>query len=162
VRLDVKSDGECRLAVGTGDYIRLSTAPYRWIDRVQIAAVAGTDALERTLQWDLIEVAFRYADGRTETRRSNCLPRVATGAGLRRSAQAPGAGAGALAAAGAAAGLSQQFTEVVIGSRDVVEMKLRGQVTLRANDAAAVASPLGREDLQGKILVFTDASSPRG
>ena len=37
-----------------------------------------------------------------------------------------------------------------------------GQVTLRANDAAAGASPLGPEDLLGRILVFTDAPARRG
>ena len=37
VRLEVKSSGECLLAVGTADYVRLQTRPYRWIERVQVA-----------------------------------------------------------------------------------------------------------------------------
>ena len=151
VRLDMKSSGECLLAVGTADFVRLQTRPYQWIDRVQVAALAGTAAPGRVLQRDRIELVFCYADGRTETCRSNCLPAVATGARLRRPAQAAEADA-----------LSQrpprQYAEIVTGTRDVVGIKLRGQVTLRANEGAAPAFPLQPQDLQGQVAVFTDAS----
>jgi len=152
VRLDMKSSGECLLAVGTADFVRLLTRPFQWIERVQVAALAGTGTPGRAFQWDLIELVFCYADGRTDTCRSNCLPAVATGASLRRSAQAPQMETDPL---------PQQYAEVVTGTRDVVALKLRGQVTLRANDGPATASPLRPEDLQGRIAVFTDASRGR-
>ena len=101
---------------------------------------------------DLIEVVFCYADGRTETCRSNCLPAVATGAGVRRAAQAPQL---------KSERLPRQYAEVATGTRDVVGLKLRGQVTLRANEGPGTTSPLRPEDLQGRIAVFTDASRGR-
>jgi hypothetical protein len=150
VRLHLKPS-ECLLAVGTGDYLRLPTAPYRWIERVQVGAITDTDASARAVAWDFIEVEFGYRDGRTETKRSNCLPRVATGAALRRSVQAEGS---------AARRAPQQFTEILTHSREVVEIKLCGQVTLRANDASAGAlQPLLARDLQGRINVFTDSAA---
>ena len=148
-RLEVKSSGECLLAVGTADYVRLQTRPYRWIERVQVAARAGTRAPDRALRWDLIEVVFCYTDGRTETCKSTCLPAVATAARLRRAAQAPDAPVDRFPG---------QYAEVATGSREVCGIKLRGQVTLRANEGAAPASPLCPEDLRGQIAIFTDAS----
>jgi hypothetical protein len=149
VRLDMKSSGECLLAVGTADFVRLLTRPFQWIERVQVGALAGTGTPGRALQWDLIELVFCYADGRTETCRSNCLPAVASGARLRRSAQAPQS---------AARRLLEQYAEIATGTRDVVGLKLRGQVTLRANAGPGMSSPLRPQDLQGRIAVFTDAS----
>jgi hypothetical protein len=152
VRLEVKPTGECLLAVGTADYVRLQTRPYRWIERVQVAARAGTRAPDRAIRWDLIEVVFCYTDGRTETCKSNCLPAVATGTRVRRAAQAPDV----VAVAGRLPG---QYAEVATGSREVAGIKLRGQVTLRANEGqASPAVPLCPEDLQGQIAIFTDAS----
>jgi hypothetical protein len=150
VRLDVKSSGECLLAVGTGDFVKLVTRPYRWIEKVQIAALAGTGAPGRIIQWDSIELAFTYADGRSDTCRSSCLPGVVTGRCVRRAAQASEAPRDQL---------PRQFAEISTGCRDVVGIKLRGQVTLRANDGAAGGTPLQPQDLQGQVLVFTDASS---
>jgi len=148
VRLEMKSSGECRLAVGTADFVSLLTRPYRWIERVQVGAAAGTRTPGRALHWDLLEVVFCYADGRIETCRSTCLPAVATGAGVRRAAQAP---------ATMPERLAGQYAEATTGSRDVCGIKLRGQVTLRANEGPAGAYPLCPEDLRGQIAVFTDA-----
>jgi hypothetical protein len=153
VRLDMKADGECLLSVGTGDYVRLVTEPFRWIERVQVAAVAATCAPERALQWDALEVVFCYADGRNETCSSSCLPRAITGSRGRRAAQSP---------AQIKATPPRQFADIATGSREVVGVRIRGQVTLRANDSPVAASPLAGEDLQGRILVFTDASTGRG
>ena len=150
VRLDLKADGECLLAVGTADFVRLMTRPYQWIERVQVAALAATATPGRVLQWDLIDLVFCHADGRTETCRSHCLPRVASGAGLRRPSQAPQSLGGQL---------HQQYAEVATGSRDVVGIRLRGQVTMRANEDPGPAFQLGPEDLRGQISVFTDAAS---
>jgi hypothetical protein len=149
VRLEVKASGECRLAVGTADFVSLSARPYRWVERVQVGASAGTRTLGRALQWDLIEVVFCYADGRTETCKSTCLPAVATGAGIRRAAQAAGPLPERLAG---------QYAEVVTGSREIAGLRLRGQVTLRANEGQGPPSPLLPEDLRGQIAIFTDAS----
>jgi hypothetical protein len=151
VRLDVKSDGECLLSVGTGPFVRFTTAPYRWVERVQVAAAAGTLSPQRLIQWDWIDLELRHADGYVETRQSSCLPRAATSLGLRRAAQAGAARPQA----------ARQYAQLTTGTRNVVDVKLRGQVTLRANDAAAGASPLGPEDLLGGILVFTDTPSRR-
>lgn len=152
VRLDVKPSGECLLSVGTADFVMLHTRPYRWVEKVQVAASAGTDAPGRSFRWDLIEILFCYADGRTETCRSTCLPAVATGLRQRRPVQAPQP-------------LSdrppRQYTEIATGSRDIVGFKLRGQVTLRANESLSAAFPLRPEDLQGQIGVFTDACCRR-
>ena len=150
VRLEVKSSGECRLAVGTADFVSLLTRPYRWVERVQVGAAAGTRTPGRALQWDLIEVMFCFADGRTEMCRSTCLPAVTTGAGVRRAAQAPAALSERFAG---------QYAEVTTGSRDVCGIRLRGQVTLRANEGPAPAFPLCPQDLQGQIAIFTDASA---
>ena len=157
VRLDVKSTGECGLAVGTADYVELQARPYRWIERVQVAAVAGTTTPSRALQWDLIELMLHYADGRTETCRSSCLPRVVTGESVRRSAQAVSQAA---APESPSERRPQQYVEIATGCRDVVGLKLRGQVTLRANEG--MTFPLRPQDLQGLISVFTDAGSGRG
>jgi hypothetical protein len=150
VRLDLKANGECLLAVGTADFVRLMTRPYQWIERVQVAALAETTTPGRVLQWDLIDLVFCHADGRTETCRSNCLPRVASGAGVRRPSLAPQSPVGQL---------HQQYAEVATGSRDVVGIRLRGQVTMRANEGPGPAFQLRPEDLRGQISVFTDAAS---
>lgn len=150
VRLDVKADGECLLSVGTGDYVRLVTEPFGWVERVQVAAIAGTCAPERAMQWDSIEVIFRFADGTNETCTSSCLPRVVTGSRLRRAAQACGA---------APARPPRQFADIATGARDVVGVSVRGQVTLRANESPGAASPLAADDLMGSILVFTDSTA---
>jgi hypothetical protein len=150
VRLDVKSNGDCLLAVGTSDFVRLQARPYRWIEAVRLGAIAGTGAPGRSIQWDLIELAFCYGDGRVQTCRSNCLPSVTSGARVRRSSQAPGR---------LADRFPRQFAEVATGSQDVVGVKLRGQVTLRANEAHDVAFPLRPQDLQAHVEVFTDAAS---
>ena len=145
VRFQLKPD-ECLLSVGTADYLRTSVAPYQWIDRVQIGALTSTAAPARTITWDFIEIDFRFRDGRTETHRSNCLPRVTTKAPLRRSLQAQEP----------SRSYPRQFTEISTHSKDIVEVKVRGQVTLRANDQTNDAFPLLAEDLQGRIHVFTD------
>ena len=152
VRLDMKSTGECLLSVGTADYVTLLTRPYRWIEKVQVTAAAGTGTPGRSMRWDLIEILFCYADGRTETCRSTCLPSVATGLRLRRPAHSSEP-LGDLP--------PRQYTEIATGSRDIVGLKLRGQVTLRANETPGAAFPLRPEDLQGQIGVFTDASCRR-
>jgi hypothetical protein len=149
VRLDMKSDGGCLLSVGTSPFIRFAAAPYRWVERIQVAAAAGTLTPHRSIQWDWIEVELRHADGDVETRHSACLPKIVTGSGVRRAVQAgPGRGQ-----------VPRQFVELSTGSTDVVALKLRGQVTLRANEAPGCAAPLGAEDLLGSVLVFTDASA---
>lgn len=151
VRLDLKSDGECLLAVGTTPFVRFTTSPYRWVERVQVAAAAGTLSPQRLIQWDWIELDLCHADGYVETRQSSCLPRAATNLGIRRAAQAGAARPQA----------ARQYVQLTTGTNNVVDVKLRGQVTLRANDAPAGASPLGPEDLLGGILVFTDLPSRR-
>jgi hypothetical protein len=151
VRLDVKANGECLLAVGTGPFVRFTTAPYHWVERVQVAAAAGTLSPQRLIQWDWMELDLCHADGHVETRQSSCLPRAATGLGLRRAAQAGVAQPRA----------ARQYVQLTTGTRNVVDVKLRGQVTLRANDSPSGASPLGPEDLLGGILVFTDAPARR-
>jgi hypothetical protein len=151
VRFVLKA-GECLLSVGTSDYLRMPTAPYKWIEKIEIGAITGTIAPSRTITWDLIEIDFRFANGTTATRRSNCLPRVTTQVPLRRSMQAS-----------APSGLyPQQFAQIASYSKDVVEIKIRGQVTLRANDQRAdLMQPLGADDLQGCIQVFTDCQPGR-
>ena len=151
VRLDVKADGECLLSVGTGPFVRFTTAPFRWVERVQVAAAAGTLSPQRLIQWDWIEIDLCHADGSVETRQSSCLPRVATNSGARRSLQA----------GAARPQTARQYVQLTTGTRNVMDVKLRGQVTLRANDGTSGASPLGPEDLLGGVLVFTDAPSRR-
>jgi hypothetical protein len=161
VKLDVRADGQCLLSVGTSPFVRFMGAPYQWIDKVQVAAAAGTLTPQRWIQWDWIQLDLLHADGHCETRQSACLPKIATGSGIRRALQAPPAGS----SHDARVSVAQQFAELSTGTRDVIGLKVRGQVTMRANDAAEAASPLGREDLLGSVLVFTDASlaaAPRG
>ena len=153
VRLDMKATGECLLSVGTADYVTLLTRSFNWIEKVQIAAAAGTAAPGRSIRWDLLEILFCYADGRTENCRSTCLPAVATGLRQRRPAQPVECPSDLLP--------PRQYTEIATGSREVVALKLRGQVTLRANETPSAAFPLRPEDLQGQIAVFTDASCRR-
>jgi hypothetical protein len=148
VRFHMKP-GECLLSVGTGDYLRTDIAAYRWIEKIQIGAVAASLAPARSIIWDLIEIDFTDASGRTETRRSACLPRATTAIPLRRSLQAEGT---------PRSPFPRQFAEFSARGRQVVEIKIRGQVTLRANDAGAgPVYPLLAGDLQGRIHVFTDA-----
>jgi len=151
VRLHLKP-AECLLSVGTGDFLQLPTAPYRWIERIQIGAMTSTGAPARTIKWDFIEVDFSYSNGRTETLRSHCLPRVETRVPLRRSARTEQT---------TPLRHPQQFTEISARSQEVTEVKIRGQVTLRANDQMPDTScPLLAEDLLGTIQIFTD-SAPR-
>ena len=56
----------------------------------------------------------------------------------------------------------RQYAEITTGTRDVVGIKLRGQVTLRANEGPAPACPLRPEDLQGQVAVFTDGGRCHG
>ena len=154
VKLEVKADGACLLSVGTSPYVRFTSAPYRWVEKVQIAAAARALTPQRWIQWDWIELDLCHADGHVETRRSACLPKVVTGSGVRRAVQA-----GAARAHAPRAPVARQFAELSTGAKDVVGLRVRGQVTLRANDEFSTASPLGREDLLGSVLVFTDASS---
>jgi hypothetical protein len=149
VRFQLKPH-ECLLSVGTGDYLRTTTAPFRRIERIQIGAISGTHLPSRTITWDFLEIDFTDANGRTETHRSNCLPRVSSTPPLRRSVQADDR----------PREHPQQFTEISARSREIVEIKIRGQVTLRANDQSADARyPLLAEDLQGRIQVFTDSDA---
>jgi hypothetical protein len=160
VRLEVKASGECLLAVGTGDYVSLQTRPYRWIEKVQIAAaVAETTAPARVVRWDLIDIVLSYGDGRAQRFESACLPSVVSGGRLRRAA---GASTPALAACVTTPRLAGQYAEMSIGSRDVVGLKLRGQVTLRANEGLPNGVALKPHDLLGRIAVFTDASDDCG
>ena len=148
VRFHMKP-GECLLSVGTGDYLRTDIAAYRWIDKIQIGAVAASPAPARSIIWDLIEIDFTDASGRSETRRAACLPRATTGVSLRRSLQAVET---------LRSPFPQQFAEFSARGRQIVEIKIRGQVTLRANDAGAgPVHPLLASDLQGRIHVLTDA-----
>jgi hypothetical protein len=156
VKLDIRADGQCLLSVGTSPFVRFASAPYQWIEKVQVAAAAGALTPQRWIQWDWIELDLLHADGHCETRQSACLPKIATGSGVRRAVQAPPAWSSHDARVSS---IVQQFAELSTGSRDVVGLKVRGQVTMRANDAAEAATPLGREDLLGSVLVFTDASS---
>ena len=55
----------------------------------------------------------------------------------------------------------QQYAEICTDTRSVSAVRLRGQVTLRANDAAGRVGPLRPEDLGGTILVFTGRSPRR-
>ena len=156
VRLEVKASGECLLAVGTGDFVKLQTRPYRWINKVQIAAaVAEIGAPARAVRWDLIDVMLSYGDGRTERFESACLPSVASGARLRRAAQAATAVASAEPVAG-------QYAEMSMGGTDVVGLKLRGQVTLRANEGVPHGFALKPRDLLGQVSIFTDGSDSCG
>jgi hypothetical protein len=153
VKLNVGADGQCLLSVGTSPFVRFAGAPYRWVEKVQVAAAAGASTPQRRIQWDWFELDLVHADGHCETRQSACLPTVVTGQGVRRAVHAP------QGAREARMPVTQQFAELSTGSRDVVALRVRGQVTLRANDVADAASPLGSEDLLGSVLVFTDASA---
>jgi hypothetical protein len=153
VRLEVKACGECLLAVGTADFVTLHSRPYRWIDKVQVAAFAGTGAPGRAIRWDLIDLVLNYADGRTETCQSACLPSVTSGTRMRRVTSA---------CAQPAEPWAGQYAEFSIASRDLVGLKLRGQVTLRANEGLPSGSPLQPEDLQGQVSIFTDSPDVRG
>lgn len=153
VRLEVKADGGCLMSVGTGEFVRFEAEPFDWVDRVQIAAAARDGASPRVVQWDLIELTMVSPDGATRTCGSTCLPRVVTAATPRRAAQAvPRRRAGVL----------QQYAEICADARSVSALRFRGQVTLRANDAAGGLAPLRPEDLAGAILVFTDRAPRRG
>jgi len=155
VRLEVKASGECRLAVGTADFVTLAARPYRWIDRVQIAAaIAETGAPARAVRWDLIDVVLSYADGTSEKLESTCLPSVVSGGRERRAAQ--------VATATANAPVAGQYAEMLVGSRDVVGLKLRGQVTLRANEGVPRGFALTPQDLRAQVSIFTDGSDGRG
>ena len=74
---------------------------------MQIAALAGTGTPGRAIQWDLIELGVLYADGRTDTCRSSCLPCVETGAN-----STVGAGGRTVDRR-----LPRQFAEISTGSR---------------------------------------------
>lgn len=157
VRLEVKASGECLLAVGTGDFVALQVRPYRWIDKVQIAAaVAETGEPGRAIRWDLIDLVLNYGGGRTEKIESTCLPSVVSGARVRRAAQTT---AVALAATEPVAG---QYAEISIGSRDVIGLKLRGQVTLRANEGLPRGFALKPHDLRGQVSIFAGGSDGCG
>ena len=157
VRLDVSPAG-CRWSVGTTDYIGFEAVPYKTIEKVQVVARSANKSQQRLLQWDALEVTVSYADGRLDVYQPPCLPRVSDARQLRRGAYAPAGAPGGAGEDGAAA--LQQFTEICMHGGDVVGLKVRGQVTLRANHTRAGASPLGPDDLQGRILVFTDAARP--
>jgi hypothetical protein len=154
VRLEVKASGECRLAVGTADFVTLAVLPFRWIDKVQIAAaVAQTGAAARAIRWDLIDVVLSYGDGHSEKLESTCLPSVVSGGRVRRASHL---------AAEVNEPVAAQFAEMSTGSREVVGLKLRGQVTLRANEGLPRGIALRPDELLGQVSVFTDGSDGCG
>lgn len=154
VILDVTAE-RVAWAVGTSDFISIVPNPkFKNISKVEIAAAVGSHHLNRMVRWDSIDVTF-FCDGQGyyEHFSSPCLPHLAvTPAKPRRAAQAGNEeqGTGAL----------QQFVEILPNDDNVTRVHIRGQITLRANSAGTSRSGLKADDLQGKIVVFTDLSRP--
>ena len=150
VRFHLKPD-ECLLSVGTADYLRTNIAPYRWIDKIQIGAIASSLTPARAITWDFLEFDFTDAAGHTTNRKACCLPRASTGIPMRRSLQASNP---------TRPQYPEQFAEFYTHSRQIVEIKIRGQVTLRANHLGPdLLHPLLAHELQGRIHIFTDADA---
>lgn len=151
VILDVKTD-RVKWAVGTTDFISIVPSPrFKNIRKIEIAAAVGSRELHRMVRWDSIEVTF-FCDGQGyyEHFSSPCLPHVATSlAKPRRGAHAADEDQGT--------GALQQFVEISPNDDNVTRVHIRGQISLRANSGGA-GSELNADDLQGKILVFTDLS----
>ena len=55
-----------------------------------------------------------------------------------------------------------QYAEMSMGGTDVVGLKLRGQVTLRANEGVPHGFALKPRDLLGQVSIFTDGSDSCG
>jgi hypothetical protein len=138
----------CQWSVGTSDFVEFAPEPYTFIKKVQVVARAGSNAANRLIQWDLIEVTFIDQDGNSETYPSNCLPRAGNAEKSRR---------GAFAEESLENQPRQTFSEINTGSESIVSVRIRGVVTLRANHCG-IPAELGPDDLQGQVLVFTDLS----
>jgi hypothetical protein len=150
VRLDV-SAGEIRWSVGTNDFLVCKCKPFRSIDRIQVAALAGRSGHHRLVQWDLIDLTCHFADGGRDRRLSPCLPKAAGNQAMRRAK---------IAGPASPSPFHQQYTEISLKGAAVTRIQIRGQVTLRAeHQQGNDLSPLGADDLQGRILVFTDAAT---
>ena len=151
VRLEVTL-GEVQWSVGTNQFISCACKPYERIEKIQVVATAANGAPHRLVQWDSLEVTLHHADGRSETHVSSCLPRVSTAQPPRRSVRSkPTSSAGAL----------QQFAEITPVGGCVTGMQLRGVVRLKAGDPGTGAAPLRADDLQGRVLVFTNRAGRR-
>lgn len=148
VYLDVMP-GEVRWSVGTADFIPGLCKPYHRIEKIQVLALTGKDVPEGLVQWESIKVTFHYADGRHESYNSPCLPRASMAQSFRRPAGAPRSQTDTG---------RQQYAQISANGADVRRVQIRGQVTLRANDGGQATAALRPDDLQGKILVFTDAA----
>lgn len=150
VQLEVTSGG-AQWSVGTNQFIGCSCKPYEKIEKVQVVATAASGKPHRLVQWDVIEVTFHHADGRRESHVSACLPRVSTSQQARRSIRSMQASSKAL----------QQFAEFTPMGGQVTGLQLRGVVTLKAADSQTANAPLRADDLQGRILVFTNRAEHR-
>src|SRR5690349_9113353 len=149
VRLEVTPQ-TVKWAVGTSAFIETIPKPFWKIDKLQVCASAVRAAGDRSVQWDALEMILLHADGYGEKCVSQCLPRVSTRHGTRRSAFAPNA---------AATALLQQFAEISPNRGDVISVQLRGTVTLRADEREKAA--LLPDDLCGRVLVFVDSGTDR-
>ncbi len=148
VRLDV-SASEARWSVGTNAYLISPAARFKFIRKLQIVARAQTQVPHCLVQWDVLEVILHFPGGGKAAYVSPCVPKVVTGGQTRRAEQAPRE---------RPAHFIQQFTEILLHRTDVSNLQVRGLVTLRADKREPRADRLGANDLQGKVLVFTDES----
>jgi len=148
VRLDI-SPAEARWSVGTHAYLNAPGKRFKFIRKLQVVARAQTQIPDCRVQWDFLEVIVYFTGGGKAAYVSPCLPKVVTSGQTRRAEQAP---------QHKPSRFLQQFTEVLLHRRDVSHLQVRGLVTLAAEKREPRAARLGANDLQGKVLVFTDKS----
>lgn len=143
VRLDLSRDS-VRWSVGTHEYL-VATRSIGAIRRIEVL-VSARDRGEASIHWEKMELIVER-DGKRSSVACPCLPRASAGRPMRRSSTATAATSERF----------RQFAQIHLGRGGIERVRLSGLVTLRA---AARPGALGADDLEGRILVFTDRGAP--
>jgi hypothetical protein len=138
-------------SVGTVNAVRCPPPTYRRLTKIQVLAAAHRRLPGAHLRWDALHLRLTTAGGRVgQVHALPCLPHARSRAESRRNG-----GRDAAAAAVDGTGFQRQFAEILLPPT-TVGIELKGQVSLRSQDAAAASLGLSPDDLHGKVLVFAE------
>ena len=169
VSLDV-SPTQARWSVGTNQYLTIPGKPDEF-DRIReiwvIASLgpqkrarrksdnADPPEPQRLVQWNNLELTFIDERGGQDRWSASCLPIIQSPRRLRRAATRPRKSQNQVASRGQYARFRVPETE------KIVEIQIRGQITLSGNLAYEQRAAMGRDDLCGNVIIFTDKRPSR-
>jgi hypothetical protein len=152
VRLEVLRTST-RWSVGTSRFLTAGHDKYKFIRGIRVAAsLAAGGPRHGIVRWDSIELTLIERDGHSETLTATCLPAAFSRRDARR----------AIAAELKEGKHDRRVAQVAqfLIEGDVVELQLRGQVTLEANNMYGERDVLKHGDLSGRVDVYTTEKPP--